>query len=56
MKIMEGAIVKRPQAPCRGCSDGYIGCHSKCEGYVVYKSELNRRNVTIRTNKKQKIY
>lgn len=31
------------KAPCKGCAERYVGCHSNCEGYkdfVVKNNEL----------------
>ena len=25
--------------PCKGCKDRYVGCHSKCDGYICYQKE-----------------
>ena len=28
-----------PQSPCKDCEDRHINCHSKCEKYLLFKSE-----------------
>lgn len=27
------------QAPCRGCNERYLGCHSQCSYYKAYKEQ-----------------
>ena len=27
-------------SPCKDCKNRFLGCHSKCEGYKIYKEEL----------------
>ena len=28
--------------PCKDCPDRQVGCHSTCEKYLLYKSELDK--------------
>lgn len=37
--------------PCKECTSRYIGCHSKCEGYIKAKAENDALNSKI--NKKK---
>ena len=30
-------------SPCRGCNERYLGCHSECERYNLYKKEQSTR-------------
>lgn len=30
-----------PTCPCKGCDSRYVGCHSKCDPYKDFKSELD---------------
>ena len=34
--------------PCRNCNDRFVGCHSDCERYDKYKTDLRFRNDTIK--------
>ena len=27
----------RPQSPCKGCENRYVGCHSTCEDYLDFR-------------------
>ena len=29
--------------PCKGCAERYIGCHSDCEKYAVYRKLFDER-------------
>lgn len=31
------------QCPCYGCPDRVIDCHGKCEKYITYKAERQKR-------------
>ena len=31
--------MNKPIAPCRGCPDREVGCHSICEKYLAYDAE-----------------
>lgn len=33
-----------PSAPCKDCPDRKAGCHTICEKYLTYKSELDTYN------------
>ena len=35
-------------APCKGCVDRFVGCHSGCERYAAFK-EQNDKERNIRT-------
>lgn len=39
------------RCPCKGCEKRYPGCHSKCEGYISWRAELDKRNAEIRAEK-----
>lgn len=30
--------------PCGGCTDRIIGCHSNCERYSAYRTQIDKRN------------
>lgn len=34
----------RPVGPCINCSLRQVGCHSTCEKYISYKTELDEWN------------
>lgn len=34
----------RLQAPCKGCDERELGCHSKCEKYITFRSALDKEN------------
>ena len=38
-------------APCINCCDREVGCHSKCEKYKKFRSDLDEKN---RINKERK--
>lgn len=29
------------KAPCKNCDSRFVGCHSKCEKYLEYKSVID---------------
>lgn len=31
--------MKHPKAPCLGCEDRFVGCHSLCDKYIKYNHE-----------------
>ena len=31
--------MKMPKAPCLGCTDRYVGCHSLCDKYIKFNHE-----------------
>lgn len=39
------------KAPCLGCSDRCIGCHSSCTKYIEWKRDIDKENETIRKNR-----
>lgn len=49
---MENRIT-RPECPCRGCTQRFVGCHSVCEGYTDYKDKATRYNDVV---KKKSLY
>ena len=34
--------MKRPVAPCKGCDDRELGCHSKCDRYKQFCKDQNK--------------
>lgn len=30
------------KSPCLKCPDRYVGCHSKCERYIAFRTEQDR--------------
>lgn len=40
-------------APCKGCTERTLGCHSTCEKYAKYK-RLIKRNACYYNNQKRK--
>lgn len=32
----------RVKAPCKGCSERHVGCHSTCEKYQAFRKEADR--------------
>lgn len=34
------------KVPCKDCDKRHLGCHSTCEDYKLYKSEVNKVNDT----------
>lgn len=35
-------------APCQGCPDRVVGCHSACARYAEYRAALERQREKIR--------
>ena len=35
---------KGKDAPCLGCADRHIGCHSDCERYKAFKGRTDGKN------------
>lgn len=31
-------------APCKGCADRFVGCHSTCDLYKQFRNELDKKN------------
>lgn len=40
------------EGPCHGCTDRYVGCHSKCLKYIDYRQKLDTENLRIKEQKK----
>ena len=38
----------KPKAPCRGCEEREIGCHSTCKAYTDFRAELDEHNARVR--------
>jgi hypothetical protein len=36
---------------CKDCTKRTVGCHSHCEIYKAFRTELDKRNELIRKNK-----
>lgn len=32
----------RVKAPCKGCGERHVGCHSTCEKYLIFKAESDK--------------
>jgi len=39
--------MKEPKAPCYGCTDRKVGCHSKCEKYIQFHKDRYEWNKHI---------
>lgn len=39
------------QPPCKDCVNRYLGCHSDCPTWQVWKSDENSKNAELRFNK-----
>lgn len=39
-------------APCKGCLNRYVGCHSECKKYLDFKKELEKAKAKERARKK----
>lgn len=35
------------QAPCKGCEERQVGCHSTCEKYAEYKKKKNESKLNF---------
>ena len=31
-------------APCKGCTDRHVGCHSECAKYKVFRAWIKRKH------------
>ena len=31
----------RPQSPCKGCENRYVGCHSNCDDYLEFRGKTD---------------
>lgn len=48
--------MKQPKAPCLGCNERQLGCHSYCDKYIKFKSENEKfRAEKMRTIKENEI-
>ena len=41
--------------PCKNCPDRYIGCHSSCNKYISYKTELENFKDKVKKAKDKEI-
>ena len=42
-------------APCKGCPDRFVGCHSTCDLYKQFRNELDKKNnMTYKEKKNEK--
>lgn len=46
----------RPNAPCKDCSDRYLGCHDKCEKYQKFHKECFEYNMKFAESQGYLIY
>lgn len=42
-----------PKAPCKGCEDRQVNCHSCCEKYLTYKEESEEEKRKMRENREK---
>lgn len=47
MKKNKGQGIKRPEGPCRRCTDRTAGCHATCERYHEFREELMEFSRTV---------
>lgn len=43
----------KPNPPCKGCKDRYLGCHSKCKKYIEFRKKKDEWNELVIENKKK---
>lgn len=43
--------MSKPKAPCKECTNRYLGCHDKCTNYKEYKKSEDDRKALIRKNR-----
>ena len=43
----------KPHAPCLGCDDRILGCHSTCKRYLDFREELEAHNAKVRKIEKE---
>ena len=43
-----------PKVPCKNCKIRHFGCHSDCDDYLIYKSEMERQR-KLRLDEREKI-
>ena len=36
-------LIKRMDAPCKGCTDRKQGCHGQCEHYKAFRETMDER-------------
>lgn len=41
---MKNEDLPKGKAPCRGCDDRTVGCHSQCDKYIQFKKKIDERN------------
>ena len=46
-------VARKPQSPCRDCSDRQVGCHSDCEKYILWKTDHDKVSEAIRADKRR---
>lgn len=39
------------QSPCFGCDKRYVGCHSVCDEYAMYKKRVDEQKERIENEK-----
>ena len=44
-------IMSKPKAPCKECTDRYLGCHDRCNTYIDYKKSEDERKAIIKKNR-----
>lgn len=42
--------------PCKGCAFREVGCHSRCDAYLLYKKELEQIHAEQESMKVLKAY
>lgn len=43
----------KDRSPCKECPDREIGCHGKCEKYLAWKEENDRRRINVQEGRKR---
>ena len=38
-------------APCKGCEDRYVGCHSTCGKYLEYRNVITKEKELVNSKK-----
>lgn len=44
--IMDG-LARNTKPPCQGCESRSVGCHSKCEKYIEYRTKLDEKKAVV---------
>lgn len=44
------------KAPCKGCEERQVGCHSKCTKYKQFKQEVDKMRKYEEEKQKQLVY